>query len=220
MAISPDRLPSPSRRATTSVRHRELHGRLIGAAEAAVAETGLQNLRARQLAEIAGCSVGAIYGVFPDLDALILAVNARTLAAIDTALREAAPAKQPAARLVRLAQAYLNYAAANRLRWDALFQHRIPDGQTLPGWYIEQQNAAFSHIEQPLAVLLPSMPDGERILLARTLFSAVHGVVALGLTEKVATTPMPVLRTQLQVLVEAVCHGLASASPRGSAQDH
>ncbi len=220
MAQTLDRPPLGSRRAATSARHRELHDRLLDAAEAAIAEAGLQNLRARHLAEIVGCSVGAIYGVFPDLDALILAVNARTLAAIDAALRDPGAAQQAAARLVWVALAYLDYAAANRPRWDALFQHRIPDGQSVPIWYIERQNVAFSHIEQPLALLLPTMPDGERSLLARTLFSAVHGVVALGLAEKVATTPMPVLRAQLRLLVEAVCDGLVSASLQVSGHDH
>ena len=44
-------------------------------------------MKARPLAEAAGCALGAIYTVFPDLDALILAVSARTLARLERASR-------------------------------------------------------------------------------------------------------------------------------------
>jgi hypothetical protein len=45
-------------------------------------------------------------------------------------------------------------------------------------------------------------------LLARTLFSAVHGMVEIGLDERVASMPLPSLRDQIQVIVEAVADGL------------
>ncbi len=70
-------------------------------------------MRARALAEAAGCAVGAIYGVFPDLDELVLSVNGRTLDAIEAALGRV-PARGPAPlRLAGLAQAYLDYASGH-----------------------------------------------------------------------------------------------------------
>jgi len=198
-----------SRRPATVARHHDLHDRLVAAAEAAMAVAGLASLRARTLADAAGCSVGAIYGVFPDLDALALAVNGRTLDAIDAAMGQAAPGGDPVEHLVQLALAYLGYAAGNRQRWGALFQHRMAEGQPIPPSYAARQAAAFSHVEQPLAALRPDLPGAQRSLLARTLFSAVHGVVALGLDEKVAAMPIPVLRAQLRVIVEAMARGLA-----------
>jgi AcrR family transcriptional regulator len=188
-----------------------LHDQLVVAAELAITRGGLQTLRARQLAEAVGCSVGAIYGVFPDLDALILTVNARTLAAIDIVMSQVPTAQGPVAHLVQMSLGYLGYAAGNRALWAALFQHRVPEGQAIPSWYTDRQIAAFSHVEAPLAALLPDLPENQRALLARSLFSAVHGMVALGLDEKVAAMPMPVLRAQIQQVVEAICRGLAAA---------
>lgn len=196
-----------NRRNSTASRHQGLHDALIAAAETAIAADGLGKLRARSLAETAGCSVGAIYTVFPDLDTLILAVNARTLAAVDAALSVAAPS-EPAAHLVHLALAYLDYACTHRRLWAALFQHVMGAGRLAPDWYAVQQSAAFSHIEAPLAALRPDMPAAECAVLARSLFSAVHGMVALGLDEKVATMPLPVLREQIRLVVEAVARGL------------
>jgi AcrR family transcriptional regulator len=203
-----------SQKSSTALRHQDLHGRLIAAAEAAIEATGLANLRARTLAEAAGCSVGAIYGVFPDLDTLVLVVNGRTLDAISAAMRDAGPGSEaatPAQRLVRLANAYLDYAASHRQRWRALFQHRMPEGRPITPSYSEKQVAAFFHIEGPLAEMQPGMGDEQRALLARTLFSAVHGMVELGLDEKIAAMKLPVLRAQIRMIVEAVASGLGAA---------
>jgi len=209
MNTSQEKSEQGPHRPATVARHHDLHDRLVAAAEAAMATAGLASLRARALADAAGCSVGAIYGVFPDLDALALAVNGRTLDAIDAAMGKVAPGGDPVEHLVQLALSYLGYAASNRQRWTALFQHRMAEGQPIPPSYAARQAAAFSHVEQPLAALRPDLPDEQRSLLARTLFSAVHGVVALGLDEKVAAMPVAVLGAQLRTVVEAMARGLA-----------
>lgn len=174
-----------------------------------MAADGLAALRARALAERVGCSVGAIYSVFADLDGIILAVNARTLAQIDRAMAGVGATADPVAHLVHLATAYLDYAAGARRRWAALFQHTLGDGRTAPDWYARQQETAFSHVEAPLGRLCPGLPVADRGLLARTLFSAVHGMVALGLDEKVAAMSLPALRGQVETIVTAMARGLA-----------
>ncbi len=203
-----DTEPEHRLRDRTALRHQSLHDRLLAEAEAAIASGGLASLKARTIAEAAGCSVGAIYGVFADLDALILAVNGRTLAAIAAALTAVQIQGDPAEHLVRLAEAYLAYAAANGPRWRALFQHRMPEGRAITPGYAERQLAAFSFIEGPLATLRPGLLPAERTLLARTLFSAVHGMVDLGLDGKVATLTAAALRAQVRVVVSAVAKGL------------
>ncbi len=208
----PERRPQ---RDATSSRHQDLRDQLLAAAEKTIATEGLPALRARTLAETVGCSVGAIYNIFPDLDALILAVNGRTLGAIDAVMRTVGPDAEPGTQMVRLAEAYLDYAAAQRLRWTALFSHRMSDGRTAPPWYRTQQDAAFSHVEAPLALLRPDLPAEARALLARTLFSAVHGMVALGLDEKIAAMALPVLREQVQIAVQAMARGLVAEAPGG-----
>ena len=202
-----DKSEHSSHKAATQRRHQDLHGRLLKAAEHTIATAGLTQLRARTLADQVGCSVGAIYGVFTDLDTLTLAVSGRTLAAISAALAEAT-SPNPADRLIELAHIYLDYAATNRLRWDALFAHRMPPGTPVNPDYAAQLATAFTPVEIPLATLCPSIPEQDRVLLARTLFSAVHGMVALGLDAKVAATPLPVLRAQIAQVVAAIAAGL------------
>ena len=200
--------PKPDHRPATASRHERLQVALVDAAERIIASDGLGALRARVLAESVGCSVGAIYGIFPDLDGIVLAVNARTLDQIDQALsRLAIP--QPLGHLVCLATAYLDYAAGHRPRWDALFLHVMGAGRSAPAWYGQQQQAAFSHVEEPLGRLCPSLKPPDRALLARSLFAAVHGMVVLGLDEKVAAMPLPVLHAQVATVVTALARGLS-----------
>ena len=81
-----------------AIRQAKLREALIDAAEAQIEAGGLSTLKARPLAQAAGCSLGAIYNIFDDLDALVMAVNGRTfrrLGAFVNASVQNAPAQDP-----------------------------------------------------------------------------------------------------------------------------
>jgi AcrR family transcriptional regulator len=194
-------------------RHTALREQLIDAAECTIAEKGLTALKARDLARQVGCAVGTIYNVFEHLDELVLCVGLRTLAMLEAALGAAPPLggrhliETAADDLVRLALAYLEFAAKHTVRWRALFEHRMNEARSLPEWFAEQQLRLFDQVERPLAALLPDLDPEARRVLARTVFSAVHGIVALGLEEKLVSLPLPDLASQLAATVRAVAAG-------------
>ena len=195
-------------------RRQRLKDALISAAERTIETHGLSGLKARALAFQVGCAVGAIYNVVTDLDDLIIAVNSRTLAALERDLAaaeqvsEAAERAAPVDRLVRLGTAYLTFAIAHRARWRAMFEHRLPAGKGLPEPFLEDQRRLFRYVEEPLRELQPHLPDERRALVARSLFSAVHGVVMLGLEEKLQTIPFEILREQVAFIVSAMGRGM------------
>jgi len=193
-------------------RRRKLRDALITAAERTIAAEGLRGLKARELAYKVGCAVGAIYNVVTDLDDLIFAVNALTLEQLEKTLTVAAHDPDPQAdavkTLVHLGLAYTDYAAAHTPRWRALFDHRLPAGREVPTWYMANLHRLFVYIEDPLRKLAPAMMPARRALLARSMFSAVHGMVIIGLEEKLQHLPLPVLREQVTVMVTALARGL------------
>ena len=201
--------------ATRMDRHAALGERLIDAAERIIAAEGLAALKARDIAHEAGCAIGMIYKLFAHMDELVLCVGVRTLAMLDVALTKAhsreggESGEEAVAELVRLAGAYLEFAARHTIRWRALFEHRTTHGHALPEWFIERQHLLFAQLEQPLSALLPEFTPSARRVFARTLFSAVHGIVALGLEEKLVTLPLPNLSDQLAVTVRAIARGRA-----------
>jgi AcrR family transcriptional regulator len=206
----------PKSAVATGARRGELKERLTDAASRLIEAQGLASVKARPLAEKAGCALGAIYTVFPDLDALILAVSARTLARLEAHLdaiavevaAEASPREAARQRLVALALAYLDFAFAHRASWRALFEHRLPEGRPVPEWMVAEQARLFGKVEVLLGPLVPHMGVAQRAILARSLFSAVHGLVLLGLEEKLGVMPFAMLREEVERLVSAMATGL------------
>jgi AcrR family transcriptional regulator len=194
----------------TLERREKLRDDLIRAAERMIAERGLAGLKTRDLAREIDCANGAVYNLVADVDELILRVGSRTLLRLDAALSAAESTGElsPQETLVRIAIAYCDFAAENLQLWRALFEHRMDADKILPNWSVDDQMHLFRHIHQPLAALLPKRSPEELSITARSLFSAVHGMVALGLEQKLVAVPLPALRKEIAGLVRAMIDGL------------
>ena len=193
-------------------RREKLRGDLILAAERMIASRGLAGLKTRDLASEIGCANGAVYNLVADVDELILRVGSRTLHRLDDALSAAEGAGDPSPQetLVRIALAYCDFAAENLQLWRALFEHRMEVDKIVPDWSIDDQMQLFRHIYVPLAALFPKRSPEELGITARSLFSAVHGMVALGLEQKLVAVPLQALRKEIAGLVRAMIDGLVA----------
>jgi WHG domain-containing protein len=138
-------------------------------------------------------------------------VGSRTLARLDAALSaaESNSAPSPAETLVRIAVAYCDFAAENLELWRALFEHRMAPEKPVPEWAVEEQMNLFRHIYHPLARLFPDWSKDELSITARSLFAAVHGMVSLGLEQKLIAVPVAALRDEIATIVKATIKGLA-----------
>jgi AcrR family transcriptional regulator len=201
-------------------RRDEQRRRLVEAAERAIDAGGLTAVKARDLAREIGVALGAIYNLVTDMDELMLRVASRTLGRLDAALTEASAATpcrtrdEACARLIALALAYRRFASGNLNLWRALFELRIADDKPTPEWSRADQLALFRFILEPLRALIPETAEEERQYWAQSLFSAVHGVVALGLERKFVAVPPERLDEQLERFVRAICAGIEAAALR------
>ncbi len=195
--------------AKTIARRAELRETLLRLAQAQVAAGGLSSLRMRDLARDAGCAVGAIYNVFPDMTSLILGVNGETFARIRVEVagaisgQDAAP---PVERLILLARAYLNFADNNNNLWRALFDIDLPDTLDVPEWYRRDLGALFAHIAIPVAEIFQDLSGKDLDMMVRTLFSSVHGIVVLGLQNRISGVP----RDRVEVMIETLLRRLSA----------
>jgi len=181
-------------------------------AERIIAGEGLAAVQARRIAQEADCSVGTIYNVFGGLDGLIIAVNRRSLAALGSKLGTAARSTSTGTaqeRLLALALAYRDFAFEQKTRWRALFEHRMEQGTAVPATYREEQAALLMLIETSLTQAVAD--PAERATAARALFSAVHGIVALALDNKLGAQGSEETEQQIRFLVGAVARGLDGA---------
>ena len=188
----------------TAERRGALRDKLIDIAEARVRDGGIGSLRARDLAQEAGCAVGAIYNVFDDMTGLILAVNGRTFrrlgAEVSDKVAEVAD-QPPVERLVTMAKAYLAFAADNPRLWRGLFDVEMSVDQDVPAWYLDELGRLFSIIAAPLAEMHPEKSAAEIDLMTRALFSSVHGIVLLGLERRISGVPVGKIEGQIDFLL-------------------
>ncbi|MCA6115736.1 TetR/AcrR family transcriptional regulator [Bradyrhizobium sp. WSM 1738] len=193
-------------------RRAKLRESLVEAAERRIAAGGLAGLKTRDLARDISIANGAVYNLVDDVDELILRVGSRTLARLDAALTsaEADGPASPRETLVRIAVAYCDFAAENLELWRALFEHRMAPGKPVPEWAISEQMDLFRHIYRPLAELFPKRTPDELGVTARSLFSAVHGMVLLGLEQKLIAVPVEALREEIAAIVRAMVDGLTA----------
>jgi hypothetical protein len=92
--------------------------------------------------------------------------------------------------------------------WRNLFEFAPPPGKTPPDWAAGKDTHLIRHICEPLRVLMAEADEAERFLMARTLFSAVHGIVSLGLEEWQVGVPASMQNAQIEKLVLIISNGL------------
>lgn len=196
---------------STQERHAALRERLIDAAQAQITDAGLSSIKARTLATQVGCSVGAIYTVFPDLHTLILAVNGRTFSAMGVEISAAVAAVQdgtPPERLIAMARTYLSFAIANPRRWKALFDIEMSVDSGVPSWYVAAVGQLFQLISTPLRDLSPDASEQRIDMMTRGLFSSIHGIVLLGVENRISAVP----REGLEEMISFIIHAASDAT--------
>ena len=163
----------------------ELREIALQAAEDLVAEQGLAGLSARKVVAQIGYTVGSLYMIFRNLDDLIVQMNERTLDALYQQLADAVPDRSPPAAAIRgLARAYIGFALTQTHRWLAVYQHRLPEGESIPDSFAEKVARMFELVQHQLALLSPRRSPDDIALAARALWSGIHGICILGFDQK------------------------------------
>jgi AcrR family transcriptional regulator len=188
-------------------RKARLRETLIDVTEAQIVSGGLGSIKARDIAKKAGCALGAIYTAFADINALVMAVNLRTfqkLGARVTAAVEQSKGETPNAQLIAMSKAYLGFAVDNTHLWRALFDLDMSVESAVPDWYMQALGQLFAHIEVPLVQLFPDLPADELDLMVRALFSSVHGIVLLGLQNRISAVPSDQIEMMIGQLLSQI----------------
>jgi AcrR family transcriptional regulator len=186
-----------------------LKSNIVRVAREILVSDGLEGLQARRVARGADCSVGTIYNLFGNLDMVIITANADTLDELHgELLRSKDGMSTMDAQLNAMASMYLSFAVERTTEWRAIFEHRLTTKTTVPDWYLLKQSELFAVVEGILeqAIAAPN----RRLEAARALFSAVHGVIALALDEKLGIFDQNATERQVKFIVQSISGGLRS----------
>jgi AcrR family transcriptional regulator len=181
-----------------TLKHGAVREALIKTALKLMEKGGLDNVKARAVADLGGVSVGTIYNLFGNFDGLILAANrtiydelgalgVRRTKEVEAAIKQRTAAgdlpntaqARTLARLTALAETYVEFVAANANRWSALLafnRTRAMRGNADNG---EQLNTLIDIIGAGLSEVPRWTTAEQRRGAARMLWSAVHGVVTM-----------------------------------------
>jgi len=169
----------------------ELHTMALAAARSIIAKSGLRALSTRRIAKKIGYSPGTLYQLFKDLDELVLRVNAGTLDDLYAACREVDFGNAPEMALRDLAQCYIDFTSRHPRLWNALFEHSLPKGKSLPAWYAESVARLLGLAERAIQPLFhPSAADQMRNE-ARILWASLYGIGSLATAGKLGPGPGP-----------------------------
>lgn len=208
--MNDDQKKAPGRPRKAAAHRAADRDRLVSAAFDIVREGGSSALTVRSVATRVGTAVGSVYAAFDNLDALHLEVNALTMGLLERHLAGAliqCPGDSLQARLSCLAGAYIGFADANRPIWSALFEPRTSSAPPVVTAHI---SGLFSLLE---GVLRGSGSDEDDVrLLARALWSSVHGMVYLAETGGLGPVGREEALPMVEALIRAVVDGLERRS--------
>ena len=178
----------------------ELRELIVAEARRLVARDGVERVGARRLAEAVGYTPGTLYTAFANLDAVFLHVNALGIEALHAACaaaRDAAhgtgpspeggpadAADAPVRALLAMGLAYVGYARDREHEFRLMFRPRPASPPPGAPELAPRIWALFALVDEELRALAPRAAPAERATAARALWSGVHGVAALGLTDQ------------------------------------
>jgi len=181
---------------------------LLAAAEL-LAESGLESMKARAIADRAGLSVGSIYKLFGEIDDLVREVNLQTYRMFAEHHRTAlelvsTSVTSPFDRLMVLARAYVDFVINNELRWMALLAFNAR--QTRPGSKDERSIRAelYAIVETVMSEIPGFTSEMASKKMTRALWAAVHGIVIFTLPNSTSDDPVGETLEQIEMIVGAV----------------
>ena len=154
----------------------ELAAMVIGGARAIAQEEGWRAVSMRGIAARIGYAPGSIYNAVGDIDAVLLRINADTLArliaAFDAAVARVGPGFDGA---LAVADTYVSFVTAHAKLWAALIER--PPPVPAPEWYAAPRARLVEIVAQVIAPAFPDPTQRRRAVLA--LWASLQGVASL-----------------------------------------
>ncbi|GEN22813.1 TetR/AcrR family transcriptional regulator [Halomonas cupida] len=163
----------------------ELHAQVMAACDAWLSEQPVHALSLRSLAREVGCAPSTLLKLYGSFNNLLQHVNIESLASLRAVIEPLlADTTPPEERLRALAMGYWSFARDAAHRWELLFDYPLAQEGELDRRQSDMIEALFSRVEAALKEYQPRLGDLEARRLARTLWGSVHGLVQLGLNDR------------------------------------
>lgn len=181
---------------------------VLEASEEIIQEQGFSALKVRKIAADIGYTVGSVYMVFANMNDLNMHIKARTWQKITLYLQAHINKPVTLVTINDFACNYLDFAVANEGLWRMLFEHQLPVGEVVPGWYLEQRYCVIELLYQLLKQLNTAHSDEQIKQAAQTLTLSVQGVCMQLVTQRQSIKNIKLARGNVILLVDCFMRGL------------
>ncbi|MBQ8481767.1 MAG: TetR/AcrR family transcriptional regulator [Alphaproteobacteria bacterium] len=148
-----------------------IQNQLIAIGRKIVKEKGSEALTVRKLSEASGCSVGAIYNQFSNMDNFIVIQNYMTLDELGQRLKKISESANPYADMNRFLQVFVDYVEENSNLWYMLYSFHLSRNQRAYSYlYLRKVVNIVGCINNLLRRILPQMERPESILSSQVLW--------------------------------------------------
>lgn len=189
----------------------ELRELILAASTELISDGGLQGLSAREVARRIGYSPGTLYNVFENLDDLVLNIEGRLIDGLTAELDTVPTNGEPADRVLALGRAYLRFTTAHPKLWNLLFEHHLPAGREIPGWYQLKLDGLMKRVEDALEPLMAGRGPDELRRSASVLWAGVHGITSLATADKLSVVTSESAAHLVDQLVGTYLKGLQAS---------
>ena len=143
---------------------------LINVGRKIVREKGTEALTVRKLSEASGCSVGAIYNQFSNMENFIVVQNYMTLDDLFKRLEKVKETENAYADMNALLQTFVDYVIENKNLWYLLYIFHLRHHRVYSLFYMKKIVTIVGLIHKTLQKIVPNMERPERIVSSQVLW--------------------------------------------------
>jgi len=142
-----------------------------------VREKGTEALTVRKLSEASGCSVGAIYNQFSNMDNFVIVQNFLTLETLAEIVAAVPETDDPFVDLNNILQKFVDYVCANKNLWYLLFSFHLTHGKhAYSYYYLRKVVVLLQKIRRVLERAVPEMERPEQMLSSQILWLSLFAL--------------------------------------------
>jgi len=180
----------------------EIKTMIMDAAETIITEQGYSALTVRKIAMKIGYTVGSIYMIFDNMADLTDHIKTKTLDSLTEQLQQV-PAGSPEQAIAALSRSYVKFACQNFNCWRMIFAGEAE----CPEWYRQKTDIIHSLIAAQFAQLAPDKSEQQHQQAAHALWSGIHGICMLSLSEDLDAVAIDSAEKDVVLLVECFIGG-------------
>ncbi|MBP5215696.1 MAG: TetR/AcrR family transcriptional regulator [Alphaproteobacteria bacterium] len=187
----------------------DIQNKLLKIGRSIIQEKGAEGLTARKLSEASGCSVGAIYNQFSNMENFVVIQNYMTLEALAEALDKNKETENPYADLNALVQSFVSFVKNNKNLWYLLYSfHLRQNYRTYSTFYLRKVAKIAGKLNSCLQRAVPEVAGPERLLSGQILWLSLFAVSSFLTKDALADLSRADDNTICQILTNTYVAGL------------